>query len=395
MSANTQLDSSSDLRSLLRFLSRPEEGDRDIQRFIDNGISDAPLRRLASAHKVGPLLALLLEKAYPEWYASENAAWLRQEARNNRIIAEILASECVRLTQGLLASGIDVTSYKGVALSALLFGDEGTRVSGDIDLIVCENRVADASRCLCSLGYEPTMALDEKGLEEWMRCLHGRVFQGPGGWPRVDLQWRIVRSTTIAISGDPELLLQHRQSVRLAKGTVQILSLEANLIALSVHGAKHSWQQLRWVCDLGQILTDPRLDAPLAVQLADQMGLQRVLAVGVTQVRRLLDVPVPAPLARSIDRQGERIADRMREGMFASDEPHWGGRLSVITWFLLRERWRDRLAGARAWLARVLRPNQRDYAVFPLPRRLSFLYYAIRPFRLAKKHGGRIRQKPS
>ena len=290
----------------------------------------------------------------------------------------------------LQSAGIDVTCYKGVALSALLFGDAGIRVSGDIDLIVPEDRVADAGRCLTSLGYDPTVVLDEGGLREWMRYLHGRVFQGPGGWPRVDLQWRIVRSTQIAISGDPGLLLQHRRSVGLAGGSVPVLSLEANLIALSVHGAKHLWQQLRWVCDLGQLLTNPELDAALSVRLANQMGVRRILGVGVALVLELLDVTVPAPLVCTIDRTAGRIAARLRQDMFASDGPRWGGSLSPIVWFLLRERWRDRLAGAVAWLLQILRPNHWDREIVQLPERWSFLYYLIRPFRLVSKHGSRI-----
>jgi len=307
--------------------------------------------------------------------------------RNNRVIAGMFSSECVRLIEALRAAGID----KGVALSALLYRDAGTRVSGDIELIVSKDQVAAASQCLRSLGYDPTEVLDEKGLEEWMRENQARGFLTRGGWPFVDLHWRIARSR-IAMPGNPELLLRHRQTVRLAKGAVQTLSLEANLVALCLHGTRHAWRQLRWVCDVGQILTDRRLDAGLAVHRADQMGLRRILAVGITQAQRLLEVDVPGALADCIDGRAVRIAIQMGEDMFTSDTPRWGPLLSVITWFWLRERWRDRLASAMCLLRHILRPNQLDYRVFPLPDRLSFLYYAIRPFRLADKHARRIRR---
>jgi hypothetical protein len=387
---NLHLDGSSDLRLLLRFLSKPEEGSRDIQRLV-NGEPDVLLRRLASAHKIGPLLAHRLEKACPEWYAGENASWLRQEARNNRVIAEILASECVRLVEAFRAAGIDVTTYKGVALSALLFGDVGVRVSRDIDLIVCEGQVAAASSCLRSLRYDQIGFRYEPGRERWFRDTHEIAFQGRAGagWVQVDLHWRIA-SPVIAICGDPELLLLHCRTVRLAGGAVPILSLEANLVALCVHGAKHAWQQLRWVCDLGQILTSRGLDAGLAIEFADQMGLRRVLGVGITQVQNLLDVTVPGPLAGSIDRRAVQIAAEMRQDMFTSDEPRGGPVKSQIAWFRLRERWRDRLAMTLVWFMFILRPNLRDYAALPLPDRLAFLYYAIRPLRLGVKYGSRI-----
>jgi hypothetical protein len=385
---------SPDLRMILRVLSMPNEGSREIQLHIASHTLDALLRSLASAHRIAPLLALRLEKACPAWYASDKASWLREEARKSRVVAGLLACECGRLIEAFQGAGIHTTAYKGVALSALLYQDAGTRVSGDIDLIVCKNRVAAASQCLCSLGYHPIEALDERGLLERMWENQAWVFRRRSGWPVVDLHWRIARSR-IAMLGDSELWLQRCQTVQLANEEVSTLSLEAYLVALCLHGTRHSWRQLRWVCDIGQILTDGRLDAASAVCLADQMGLRRILAVGISQAQSLLEVGVAGPLADCIDRRAVRIAAQMREDMFTSDKPRWGPLLSVVTWFWLRERWRDRLASAVCLFRHILRPSLQDYAVFPLPDSLSFMYYAIRPFRLANKHARQIlRGKP-
>jgi hypothetical protein len=48
----------------------------------------------------------------------------------------------------------------------------------------------------------------------------------------------------------------------------------------------------------------------------------------------------------------------------------------------LRERWRDRAQ----YCAAHLRPGVGDWAGVPLPQGLRFLYYVLRPFRLAARY---------
>jgi hypothetical protein len=86
------------------------------------------------------------------------------------------------------------------------------------------------------------------------------------------------------------------------------------------------------------------------------------------------------------DLRAVRLASDIRRRLMDSDT---GASLSaagrVAFDLRMRERWRDR---AR-YCTGHLRPGVGDWAAVPLPQRLSFLHYVIRPFRLAGRYAWR------
>jgi hypothetical protein len=166
---------------------------------------------------------------------------------------------------------------------------------------------------------------------------------------------------------------------------VETLAPEDLLIALCIHGAKHFWERLSWVCDVAHLLSlDRPLDWSLVFQLARAAGVERMLALGLCLAVELFSIELPAELLRQI--QSDAIAfglaaeviSRMFEG--ADFRPFSFQR---AIGFNLRAR--------RHWLEKVrycgylLTPTDADLAIGDLPARFEFAYYLLRPFRLMWK----------
>jgi len=161
----------------------------------------------------------------------------------------------------------------------------------------------------------------------------------------------------------------------------------SELLMLCMHGSKHVWSRLIWICDVAKLLErEPDLDWDFAQQEARRVGLWRCLALGVLLARRVASAPAPADVLRSFeqDRWASKLAEFLDEQVL--EEP---GRMpaGLIPYNIQILSFRDRAGVVLS--SRFLRPNRHDRAAVKLPKVLEPLYYVIRPFRLLLDRTGR------
>jgi hypothetical protein len=166
-----------------------------------------------------------------------------------------------------------------------------------------------------------------------------------------------------------------------------VLSLapEDLLLLLCVHGGKHCWCQLNWICDVAELLrAHPELDWDQVLEQARTRGGMRMLLLGLRLARDLLEAPVPDEVSEKIaaDRKLEWLSGKAWKWLFG-DTP-CSSKYEMWSFYLaMRERWRDR-ARYYLYLAYLaVTPTATDQAMVSLPRSVSALYYLTRPFRLA------------
>ena len=154
---------------------------------------------------------------------------------------------------------------------------------------------------------------------------------------------------------------------------------------LCVHGSKHRWERLAWICDVAELVNrHPRLDWDRVLEDAATLRIRRMLDLGLRLAGELLGAAIPAPLARHAMADGKVRA--LADGIYRRlDEPlQPPGKLEEVTfWIAARERLRDR---SRYLLRAVTAPTSHEVAAVALPASLAFLYYALRPIRLATRY---------
>jgi len=150
------------------------------------------------------------------------------------------------------------------------------------------------------------------------------------------------------------------------------------LLYLCAHGAKHAWYNLKWLADIPPLLA--RLDDPDAlVQRAGQLALRRVLAQTLVLCRDLLATPLSPPLTALIDAEpnAHALATHARRVMLRDDR-----RDRSVGDKLRRWRYMTRLKTTPAYRWRETAgylSNCEDWRTLPLPDRLFWLYYPLRP----------------
>jgi len=343
------------------------------------GLLDQALR-----HRVAPLLYRNLRDACPTLPPPVVLERLRRHCAAMEQRNLLLAMELVRLVRLFGARGIAVIPFKGPLLAAALYGRLALRPFGDLDLLVHRDDAPRAHRLLLAEGYRSR----DTGWRPLERLFnYCREYKHDARELYVEVHWDLAdRSVTLPFN-TPDLW-ERLERVPFSGGTVASLDPTDLLLMLCVHGSKHGWNVLTFVCDVAQCLARyPGIDHDVVRARARELGIERPLFLGLMLAARLLEAPVPAAVLDAAITADPALPALAR------------GYLRGARHLRLRARWRDRLLGAPtvAYHAAniavqfAVLPSANDRAMVALPGRLSPLYYPLRPFLVGVRATRRLR----
>ncbi len=345
--------------------------------------------RLTLRHDMLSLTYRNLHRICPDIVPNGVLEPLRARHEAEAAQGRLLAKELIEILGFLESHGISAVPFKGPALAVRLYGDLSLRGFGDLDIMIREPDALRARRLLIDRGYAPA-SVETGDLNQFLHERHELLLYRADGKVRVDLHWRFTNRAA-CLAGDPERFLQYLETILVSGEEVRSLRLETYLLLLSMHAAKHRWVQLKFVCDIAEILAVPDLDWHFVLKEADDLGLKRALGTGLLLARGLLGAALPPTLAQDlkIDRTAKGLAAQACTRLLAEPGERWGLQGGITCQLEIRDRVRDRTKILLRYLLDKLRPSERDRWFLPMPRFLSLAYYFVRPVRLALEKMGR------
>jgi hypothetical protein len=342
------------------------------------------LFHLAQRHAVLPLLHRQLNATASEYLPQDFRKKLSAKFRENATRNILLAGELTGIVKLFEAEGISTLAYKGPALAVSAYGDISLRRFIDLDVIVRKRDVRRAGNLLHKLGFEPAGDLSESQEEILLRSQHNLAFTRGGGKLIVEVHWEVA-SQQFASVPVGERVWERAVAVTLNGGEVKSLSPEDLLLALCVHGTKHMWERLAWVCDVAELVNShPQLDWPYILRHAQEAHVERMLQLGLRLAGGLLAAPLPESVRRRAldDEAAARLSSMVVAKMFDGAEHEPAGLIESLTFNLrARRRLREKLQYFRF----IFKPTDGDLKALSLPNSLTFVYYLLRPFRLFRK----------
>lgn len=341
--------------------------------------------RLAQQHAVLLLLYHHLKSMGSQ--AVPRAAWVRLQRRfrRNRRRNLSMTAELVKQLRLLETRGIPVIPYKGPTLAAAVYGDVALRQFGDLDILVKQSDVLNVKNLLLSQGYQPEFALTPTQETAYLRSSCEYNFKNETKRIHLEVHWRIARPYFM-FPLDTNQLWDRLEPVQLGGHRIQSLGMEDLLLILCVHGGKHQWERLGWICDIAQLLQHrPEIQWDPLIDQATRLGVVRFLRLGLLLAHDLLDAALPPAIWEWVQSDGmvKTLAVVVCEQLF-QDKPHTSNNLAYHAFCLkMRERWWDRIAySCRLSLALMVE----ELMLLPLPSYLSGFYYCLRPVRLIGKY---------
>jgi len=326
---------------------------------------------VAERHGVAMLLARRVQSGVLDAWSRPATERAFQLARQLRVAVGALA-----------ASGIEVIPVKGPALAAIAYGDPARRgVSADLDLVV---RPRDAERALAALtvfGYRRP-AGSEREQDGWPNEIQLLPLTVPG--TMLELHADLAGNPSTRSLNVDDVFARSRMA-SLFGAPMRVMAPEDQLLYLCLHGARHFWSRLLWVCDVDAVIRGaPSMDWRAVASHAAAIDATQRLALGLTLAHTHFKTPMPSALAlataaRPLERATALVARRMRDTS-AGRPPSF--RLLLACELAMRETTGQRFTFVRTKLA----PNRLDRAWIHLPTRLAWLHVLLRPLRLLTRY---------
>jgi hypothetical protein len=320
----------------------------------------------------------------------EVLATLRDATESSVRTSLMLAAELARVVDLLSARDISALAIKGPISASLCYGDLGLRTFYDVDVLVAASQLEQAARCLDELGYVPVHTLPPGGLRRLVRSDTEQLYRHRDDSRLVDLHWALLpRGYTFT----PKLegLFSTTQNVRIGGTDVRTLGNEATLLFLLLHGMKHDWSSLGWLCDVAELIRRQAIDWPAVLDWSAASGPRRFVDIGLALAHELLEAPVPEQVRRRgssdavVSRTVETLILRLNESNRVDSHAVIANSVG-LSYFRSMQRRRDQL---RFLHDVMLRPTAREWNAVPLPPALAPLHYLVRPVRLLWKHARR------
>jgi hypothetical protein len=350
-----------------------------IRNLVRSDIDWGYLLNLSRHHHMLPLLHGNLEAHCGDSVPNTVRKQLRNHFSANARRNLILTGELLNLLKLFKAHKISAVPFRGPTLAAMVHGDLALRQFGDLDILVRKHDVLRARDLLVSCGYHPLFAVPPREKAIFSRNEYGFVLDNAQIF--IDLHWE----TTRTWPKQAEPFWQRLEPLSLEGHTISTLSKPDLFIHLCVHGAKHHWERLDWVCDVAELIRSSKeMDWGWIMEQAQTSGSRRMTCLGVYLAHQILGVDVPKEARREVttDRKMESLAGQVNIRLFQRANSR--NPLLEVTRFYLRtmDGWRDRI-----WhcLDRLSNPPPWSIGSFSLPPSLYFLYYLIRPLQLVHR----------
>ena len=337
---------------------------------------------LARRHSVVPLLYLQLNQHASDLVPEEQLHKLKQHYFENSARNTVLTAELCDLIGAFAHSGIDAIPYKGPVLSLFAYGNIGLRRFVDLDVIVKKTDVLKARDILLAEGYTPSKSLSLTQQELLLRTQHNLQFWRDNRRLIIELHWEVAPHL-FASSVSAEELWQNLFTIDLNGTKVNALSADNLLFSLCIHGSRHLWERLSWICDVAELISRHRFDWTTLLERAATADSERIFLLGIHLAHELLDAPLPDEVRHHCDsdEQLKVLAANVVQHLF-NGTTHVPATSREIFKYNIRVR-KTLIARAR-YLAHILRPTDSDLSRRAVPSRMSFVYYLMRPFRLLR-----------
>jgi hypothetical protein len=340
----------------------------------------------ARRHGVLQLLYFQLQQSAADLIPPDQLLRLQKYFQENSARNVLLTAELVRLIRLLKSAGIEAVPYKGPVLAQFAYGNIALRRFVDLDVLVRREHINPAIDRLLADGYEFSKPLTTSQRNLLSKTQHNLQLRRDNRKLILELHWKVA-SDLFARSVQADDLWTNLSEVKLNQESVKTLAADDLVFSLCVHGSRHLWERLLWICDIGWMVARHELQWSKLLDRARRTQSERMFLLGLYLAAKLIGVRFAEVVNREFENDAvlETLAGGVFKGLFETTEHLPASRRQIFRYnWKIRKEWTSR---AR-YLRHALNPTDRDLDTMALPGALSVGYYITRPFRMLLKSNG-------
>jgi hypothetical protein len=325
---------------------------QQIQNLVQQSINWDFLLQTAARHKVLPLLYQNLKTLCPEAVPKPVLSKLRNFFHTNAAHNLFRTQELLKILKLFQDNDIPVIPFKGPVLAASVYGNLALRQFGDLDIWVDSKDFLTAIDLLTAQGYQTSKtSLIQTGLRR-LALYKLYIEYNTNEYPlnsidnrvHIDIHKSITSKSFFLFQLDFEYLWKRLEPISLFGTEVPNLHPEDLLLILCVHGSKHGWERLGWICDVAEFLrVYQEIEWKLLIEQAKTLGCERMLLIGLLLAQQLLGIDLPEPIHQSIEANptSKLLAMQVYQGLF-HDSLTFDASLKFSYHFRIMERPQDK-----------------------------------------------------
>jgi hypothetical protein len=354
-----------------------------IKALLEAGLDWDKLISLVRANRMGPLIYTHLQALCPELVSTDILDLLHEHYRLNAMRNLFLTQALFRLMDLFQTNNISAIPFKGPVLAISLYGNLNLRQFDDLDILIHKRDLLRIKDLLISQGFRLLSPWPSKKDAIFLQCEHSFIHEPAG--VLVDLHWAI-EPLQYSFAPAPEAIWQRIEPVSLEGREIMTLSPRDLLICLCIHGARHGWERLDMICDLAEFLyADQEMDWVEIMRQSPNHGCERMISLGFFLANHVLGANLPegAEQALEANKAVNSLAGDVCRRLFW--RPNAGDGIFEGRYFYVRtmDRLMDKITH---YYRQLVTPTSLEWTLVPLPSSLFFLYYFLRPLRLAAKY---------
>jgi hypothetical protein len=386
---NLNMDSlSKELLLILEILKCKEN--TNVKRIIkeNNDIDWKLFFELIMHHRVYPTIATKIKKIGPDLIPLNVIQTITSSYKKNTFKMLHLSGEMEQLSKIFEESKIHLIFLKGPILAKELYGDVSLRTCGDLDVLIPIKDLEAADQLLVNMGYVKDDYI-QTVLNDWKWRHHHVTYKHPLKNIKIEIHWRLHPGPGI----EPKFtdLWGRKRVSSLTNHPVYILGREDLFLFLVVHGARHGWSRLRWLVDIQQMLNQG-INWLEVNKLSERQGHVHVVGQSIVLAAQLLNSNINNNMQPLLMSKSSRLL--AQEALFYLEKMinlHTDPVPVDISLYHVRHLY-SLMSKQQKVLYKLsfLFPFPADAQTLPLPKRLHFLYFLLRPFlwfwRKARNH---------
>ncbi len=300
-------------------LLRENADKKNFTAFAEGEIDWNYIFQTADIHRVVPLLYKNLKSIYSHSIPAE--ALEKFQNRYNEIARHNFArtTQLIKLVEQFQKNNLSVIAYKGMALAEFAYNDVTLRQFTDIDLFVKKKDFFEVKKTLEINGCQPAWDLTTKQEKAVLNYYYEYPFFYGETGTLIEVHWEFLESF-FAFDFDTKKLWENCETVNFYGKKIKTLSAEDYLLILCVHGSKHLWRRLSWICDVAFLIKNSGVNWKTVEERATKTGSLRMIRLGLYLAKEILKINLPNEINERIlnDKTAVFLGEKFKNDLFKS-----------------------------------------------------------------------------
>jgi hypothetical protein len=300
-----------------------------------------------------------------------------------------MTAELLRIMKLFEKNGIHALAFKGPALAHMAYGDITLRQFGDLDIYVQKSDIARIARILEKDKYDARVDLKFFNNDAFLNVNSDVQFYRESGNILIEIHWTVFRNTFSSTMKNIDLW-DKPSIVHIQNKTLYTFKTETLLLYLCMHGSKHTWERIEWITDIDRLIrAADTLDWDEVYRLARIADGVTMLELGLLLSSELFNTPLSENIVNNLtsNKKCSQLVNDVLSLLNQKNDILNTELKKNYRHFRFHLSLRDSMQSKFGFIMKTLLPlKSSDVELINLPKGLYFVYYFLRPFRLAGKY---------